>query len=233
MVFLPRHGRAHSHSPSTLNYRANIYALKSLGVTHVLSVSAVGSLREEIAQQPMRKRADAAGLRDQRIVVLHRIRVAGQAGYVQFEREPFGGRFVAERVDRLGRRSDEHQAGIAQRAGEVRPLRQEAVARMDRLCAAVAAGRDDAADVEVALPGRPGADPDRDVGHHHVARRRVGIGMDSDRPDAECPGAADHPAGDLAAVGDQQRIEPNVEARHAIRPVALNPAAAGCPSSSR
>lgn len=49
VVFLPRHGRAHSNSPSTLNYRANIYALKSLGVTHVLSVSAVGSLREEIA----------------------------------------------------------------------------------------------------------------------------------------------------------------------------------------
>nr|MBK7065036.1 S-methyl-5'-thioadenosine phosphorylase [Deltaproteobacteria bacterium] len=49
VVFLPRHGRAHSRSPSALNYRANIYALKSFGVTHVLSVSAVGSLREEIA----------------------------------------------------------------------------------------------------------------------------------------------------------------------------------------
>ncbi len=49
VVFLPRHGRSHSSSPSTLNYRANIYALKSLGATHVLSVSAVGSLREEIA----------------------------------------------------------------------------------------------------------------------------------------------------------------------------------------
>lgn len=49
VVFLPRHGHAHSNSPSTLNYRANIYALKALGVTHVLSVSAVGSLREEIA----------------------------------------------------------------------------------------------------------------------------------------------------------------------------------------
>ena len=49
VVFLPRHGRAHSRSPSSLNYRANVYALKSLGVTHVLSVSAVGSLREEIA----------------------------------------------------------------------------------------------------------------------------------------------------------------------------------------
>ena len=47
VVFLPRHGRAHSRSPSALNYRANIYALKSFGVTHVLSVSAVGSLRED------------------------------------------------------------------------------------------------------------------------------------------------------------------------------------------
>jgi 5'-methylthioadenosine phosphorylase len=49
LLFLPRHGREHSISPSKVNYRANVYALKSLGATHVLSVSAVGSLREEIA----------------------------------------------------------------------------------------------------------------------------------------------------------------------------------------
>lgn len=47
IAFLPRHGRGHRHLPSEVNYRANIYALKSLGVTHVLSVSAVGSLQEE------------------------------------------------------------------------------------------------------------------------------------------------------------------------------------------
>lgn len=47
--FLPRHGRAHSISPSELNYRANIYALKSLGVDVLVSVSAVGSLKEEHA----------------------------------------------------------------------------------------------------------------------------------------------------------------------------------------
>jgi 5'-methylthioadenosine phosphorylase len=49
VAFLPRHGRGHRHSPSSINYRANIDALKRLGVTDVLSVSACGSFREEMA----------------------------------------------------------------------------------------------------------------------------------------------------------------------------------------
>lgn len=49
VLFLPRHGANHQHSPSKVPYRANVWAMKSLGVTHLLSVSAVGSLREEIA----------------------------------------------------------------------------------------------------------------------------------------------------------------------------------------
>ena len=49
MAFLPRHGRGHVHSPSSVPYRANIHALKSLGVTDVVAVSAVGSLREDFA----------------------------------------------------------------------------------------------------------------------------------------------------------------------------------------
>ncbi len=48
VVFLPRHGRGHKTSPSALNYRANIDALKRLGVTDILSLSAVGSLKEEL-----------------------------------------------------------------------------------------------------------------------------------------------------------------------------------------
>lgn len=47
VVFLPRHGRGHRILPSELNHRANIYALKKLGVTRVISVSAVGSLQEK------------------------------------------------------------------------------------------------------------------------------------------------------------------------------------------
>jgi 5'-methylthioadenosine phosphorylase len=49
MVFLPRHGRGHVQSPTTINYRANIDALKRAGVTDVISVSACGSFREELA----------------------------------------------------------------------------------------------------------------------------------------------------------------------------------------
>jgi 5'-methylthioadenosine phosphorylase len=48
-VFLPRHGVGHRHLPSEINYRANIHGLKQLGVTHLVGVSAVGSLREEVA----------------------------------------------------------------------------------------------------------------------------------------------------------------------------------------
>ena len=49
MAFLPRHGRGHVHTPSTVPYRANIDALKRLGCTDIISVSACGSFREELA----------------------------------------------------------------------------------------------------------------------------------------------------------------------------------------
>ncbi|HTQ13721.1 MAG TPA: S-methyl-5'-thioadenosine phosphorylase, partial [Rhizomicrobium sp.] len=48
MVFLPRHGRGHIQSPTSIDYRANIDALKRAGVTDVISISACGSLKEEL-----------------------------------------------------------------------------------------------------------------------------------------------------------------------------------------
>ena len=48
VVFLPRHGRGHKLTPNAINYRANIDALKRVGVTDLLSVSACGSLREDL-----------------------------------------------------------------------------------------------------------------------------------------------------------------------------------------
>jgi 5'-methylthioadenosine phosphorylase len=51
VVFLPRHGRGHRFTPTELNFRANIWSLKSLGVEWVVSVSAVGSMREDV--QPL------------------------------------------------------------------------------------------------------------------------------------------------------------------------------------
>ncbi len=47
-AFLSRHGQGHRYNPSEINYRANVYALKSLGVRRVISVSAVGSMKESI-----------------------------------------------------------------------------------------------------------------------------------------------------------------------------------------
>ncbi len=47
VLFLPRHGRGHRLLPTEVNYRANLWALKSLGITHQLSVSAVGSMQEQ------------------------------------------------------------------------------------------------------------------------------------------------------------------------------------------
>jgi 5'-methylthioadenosine phosphorylase len=47
VAFLARHGRGHRISPSELNFRANIYGMKMLGVERILSLSAVGSLKEE------------------------------------------------------------------------------------------------------------------------------------------------------------------------------------------
>ena len=48
IAFLPRHGKGHVRNPSMINYRANIYALKSIGVEQIIAVGAVGSLKEEI-----------------------------------------------------------------------------------------------------------------------------------------------------------------------------------------
>ncbi len=49
IAFLPRHGRSHIYNPTEIPYRANIYALKTLGVKYVIAVSACGSLRERLA----------------------------------------------------------------------------------------------------------------------------------------------------------------------------------------
>lgn len=49
LIFLPRHGRSHRWLPTEVNFRANLFGMKKLGVEHIISVSAVGSLQQEIA----------------------------------------------------------------------------------------------------------------------------------------------------------------------------------------
>jgi 5'-methylthioadenosine phosphorylase len=53
VLFLPRHGVGHVYSPTSVPYRANVFALKGLGATHLLSLSAVGSLREELSPRTL------------------------------------------------------------------------------------------------------------------------------------------------------------------------------------
>jgi len=53
MAFLPRHGRGHRLNPSEVNHRANIFALKKIGVTRIISVAACGSLKEELRPRDM------------------------------------------------------------------------------------------------------------------------------------------------------------------------------------
>jgi 5'-methylthioadenosine phosphorylase len=50
VILISRHGRHHQYSPTEVNYRANLYALKEAGVTHILATTACGSLREEIGR---------------------------------------------------------------------------------------------------------------------------------------------------------------------------------------
>ena len=58
IVFLPRHGKTHSIPPHLINYRANILGLKKLGVTAILSTTAVGSLHEIATHVLLRRRAE-------------------------------------------------------------------------------------------------------------------------------------------------------------------------------
>ncbi len=51
VAFLPRHGKGHTILPTELNFRANIYGMKKLGIEHIIAISAVGSMKEEI--QPL------------------------------------------------------------------------------------------------------------------------------------------------------------------------------------
>ena len=62
IYFLPRHGRGHFISPSNINFRANIDALKQVGVTDIVSVSAVGSLKEGL---PPGKDPEQSGRREE------------------------------------------------------------------------------------------------------------------------------------------------------------------------
>ena len=83
---------------------------------------------------------------------------------------------------------------------------EEAVARMDRLGAGRLRRGDDLVADEIAFARRRRPDVHRLVRHAHVQRLRVGIRIDRDRANPEPPRSADDAAGDLAAIGDEERL---------------------------
>jgi hypothetical protein len=116
-------------------------------------------------------------------------------------------RLVAHRLDRLRRRPDERDPGRGARPRQLRVLRQEAVAGVDRLGAGQSGGREHRLDRQVRLARRRRADPHRDVGGRDMDRAHVGVAVDRHRAHAELPQRARDPHGDLAAVGDQDGLE--------------------------
>ena len=114
------------------------------------------------------------------------------------------------RLDRRGRRSDEHQPRLGTGAGEGFVLAQEAVTGVDGLGAGGPGRLDDAFPAQVAVPGRAAADMHGLVAGAHVLGVGVRIGIHGHRPDGHAACGSRHPAGDLAAVGDQNFIEHQV-----------------------
>ena len=114
---------------------------------------------------------------------------------------------VAHRLDGVGVGADEDDAGGFERLRKGGALGEEAVAGMHGLGARSSAGVDDLVDDEIGFGGRGGADEHRLVGHLDMQRVLVGVGIDGDGLDPQPPGGLDHPAGDFAAIGDQDLVE--------------------------
>ncbi len=148
-----------------------------------------------------------SGLARERVEVLRLAVIAGHQRHAGPLHQLLGRAFGAHRADRARRRADEDDAGPLAFLGEVLVLRQEAVARMDRLCARTPGDLQDAVRAQIALPGRRRADQVRFVAHTHVQRARVGLGVHRDRADAQALARARHSHRDLAAVGYEDLVE--------------------------
>ncbi len=110
---------------------------------------------------------------------------------------------AAHRVHDLGGRADEHETGIDDGAGELGALRQEAVARVDRLGARLLGGGEQPIDVEVGLRRRGRPEVHGVVGEAYVRRIGVSIGVDRDAAQTRLTAGEDDPASNLATVGHE------------------------------
>ena len=147
--------------------------------------------------------ADFACRGDRRLGVVDRVLRAWNSRNTGVGGDPAGGELVPHRRDGACRRADEGDSRLGQRLGEGRALGEEAIAGMYGLRAGLGNRGQEGLDIQIALGGGGGADDNRLVRHAHVQRAVVGLRIDRDGADAQAPRGANHPAGDLSAIGDQ------------------------------
>ena len=164
--------------------------------THALAAAAGGGLDHHGI-------ADLIGDLDRVLLVLDDAEMAGHGRDVGFRGGLLGFDLVAHRGNGARIGTDEDDAGFAKRARKGFAFRQEPVAGMHRLGAGLAAGLDNLFHQQVAFRGRRRPDQDRVIGHFDMERIAVGLGIDGNGFDPHAPGSLDDPAGDLAAIGDQ------------------------------
>ena len=167
---------------------------------HALAAAAVGGLDHQ-------READAFRLPCQQVRRLVLAGIAGHHGNPGGLHQLLGTGLAAHLPHRGRLRADEHDAGRFHRFGELRVLAQEPVARMDGLRAAAPGDLQDRVAAQVAVLRPRPADRPGLVGQTHVLRAGIGFGEHRHGADAQPARGTDHPAGDLAAVGNQDRVE--------------------------
>src|SRR5207248_7166564 len=111
--------------------------------------------------------------------------------------------FIADKLHGLLRRADELDLALATYLGEMRILREKAIAGVNRLDIGDLGGTDDACDVEIALRRRPGADADSLVRQAQIGGIPVGLAKDGDDLNAEVLAGPNHAQGDFTAIGHE------------------------------
>ncbi len=172
----------------------------AVGDAHALAATAGGGLDHH-------RIADLVGDGHRMAIILDDAEMTGHRRDVGLCRRLLGFDLVAHRRDCAGIGTDEDHPRRRQRPRECLALGQEAVSRMHRLGPGLAAGLDDLLDHQITFRRGWRADQDRFVGHFHMNRILVRLGIDGDGLDPHPASSFDDATGDLAAIGDQDSFE--------------------------
>ncbi len=174
--------------------------LRSMHGMHSLAAAPCGRFDQQ-------RKSDLRGLADELLVGLSGLGDARHHGDAVAGDVVLRSDLVAHHVQGVHRRADEDDSCGGEALSEGRVLAEEAVAGMHRRRAGPVAGAENGLAVEIAFRGGRRPDADSDVRLDDMACPGVGVAVDRDRPDAEAPQGADDPAGDLATVRHQDRVE--------------------------